>query len=376
MRAQRVLAAAILLSTVFGTVTLLNQGSVDSVSVGLVSALIAYPVYHVFRFMLAYRPESSKSISIKRVTATEPVFLRPRMIPEQTVPRSTFPLRSSMLAVTHVPHNQNPSAPMTSISGDSPRALNLLPMHTTTSVAREASIPPPPPPDEDPVGFVRRVRGVFVEKAHAQVEERIVRESEPIKAKPIPLWAEKASALIIYSSAAGWIVLSAIIVGMKTCYYSTPEIQNAWYISSIIGLLSAALVLDPVFCAVVAIIEIRKFTVRKHKTTERVKRTLPPVPLVSPVHRTLTPIRSLIPQISLPREPSITKSPPLTPPIVLSRETSMPRSPSITSSLTPSRVSYTGDSLLPGRIEHPRSPVLSQPAPPPRPPSNPPDYRR
>ena len=372
MRAHRILAAAILLSTVFGTVSLLNQGFVDSVSVGLVSALIAYPVHHVFRFMLAYRPESSKSISIKRVTATQPIFIRPRIVTDQTVPRSTFPLRSSMLAVEHAP----PPAPMTCISGDSPRALNLLPMHTLTSVEREESIPPPPPPDEDPVGFVRRVRDVFVEKAHAQVEERIVRESEPIKAIPIPLWVEKACALIIYSSAAGWILLSAIIVGMKTCYYSTPEIQNAWYLSSVIGLLSAALVLDPLFCAVVTIIEIRKFTARKHKSTERVKRTLPPVPSVSPVHRTLTPIPSLIPQMTLPREPSITKSPPLTPPIVLSREPSMPRSPSLTSSLTPSRVSHAGDSLLPGRIERPRSPVLSPPAPPPRPPSNPPDYRR
>ena len=338
-RAQRVLTGTVVITSCMATVSIFlvpGEEVPDIGSVGFVASLISAPIMYLFEFMLAHRPDTANAASIKRNAPT-----RLQDIPApMTLPRRL-----------RVDDDNLPPAPPTPRSGDMRHGLMPIgpPSRFGSPIRSPREIVPPPPPEEDAPGFIRRVQHVYTEKATVELRKEVVVEGKP--QKPVPLWVESVSAAVMYSAVIGWLVVASVVVGLRTSHYDSTAMRQAWAVSAFIALVSSVLLLEPLRCGILTIIELRKYEIRRRKSPLKPRRVVSPARPMSPV--------PLTPQLP---EPIRSREPSLPPPF--------PPSSSRASSRTPPLLNRDGD-LLPGRIDQ-RVISNEPPTPPPRPPATPP----
>ncbi|CAE8604528.1 unnamed protein product, partial [Polarella glacialis] len=121
--------------------------------------------------------------------------------------------------------------------------------------------PPPPPPKEDDPTFVRRVRLAYIDKA-SKVHQLILQEEQQDVAWAAPEWVYQVTLMSPYIASAASIMCHVMIhLAFSTKFGRVEEMQ--WYYAVTIALGITFGVLEVMRCAVITIVELRKFEIRR-----------------------------------------------------------------------------------------------------------------
>lgn len=320
-RPQRVLLSFILTAACMDAASLLVYASSASpVLIGLVSSMVASPLYLLFRFMLTHRPHPAALRPAKGLRRAKPMPLAPGPPP---TPRDVD-LRFGMMPV-----------------GPPVRLLSRSP--------RDSSVPPPPPPPlaEDTPVFIRRVQNVYSEKSQHEHLKTIIAADNVGVHHPVPQWVELASVIVICSALAGMICVSAVVV----CVTQVAYLESAFLLAFATALFSSVFLMETVTLVISTLMHVSRFKLRMgesdqaHSNPQRWNRP-----------DTVSSLASDGQRANPPRSATRTQSPVWLSPTVHSRE----HSPAARSPVLGQGV------LLPGRIDF----ALNRPGSP-RPPPTP-----
>lgn len=137
-------------------------------------------------------------------------------------------------------------------------------------------IPPPPPPREDDQAFVRRVRLVYMDRVNREHERQDLAEDGAL-GTPTPGWVFSTATLLPYIACAAFTIVSVFVVLMYGIKFAPRGLQEEnWYWASTLGLSVILFVLEIIRIAVMTIVELRRFEIRKRRKagdflTRRVK---------------------------------------------------------------------------------------------------------
>lgn len=131
-----------------------------------------------------------------------------------------------------------------------------------------APVPPPPPPQEDDQAFVRRVRLVYMDRVtreHQKIdllEGGLFGGTAEALGKPTPAWVFSMATMMPYIACGAFSVAAIFIVLMYGIKFA-PIQEQFWYYACTIGLGMVTCLLDMIRIAILTIVELRKFEIRK-----------------------------------------------------------------------------------------------------------------
>lgn len=121
--------------------------------------------------------------------------------------------------------------------------------------------PPPPPPKEDDAIFLRRARLHYMERAARNHQDMMVDHGQDAP-KDIPDWIFSALTLCPYIACAVSICFHINLTVMYSLKFQRIA-ERYWYFSSIVGISVVLLILEMMRAAVMTIVELRKFEIRR-----------------------------------------------------------------------------------------------------------------
>merc|ERR1719428_2129793 len=120
---------------------------------------------------------------------------------------------------------------------------------------------PPPPPREEENAFVRSVRLIYLDRVTRE-HQRLELIEQPDTEKEVPLVAMALAATIPFVAASCIVVVGVFMVIMYGLKFS-PDSEELWIYASAIGMLTISGLMDVVRIAVITIVELRKFEIRR-----------------------------------------------------------------------------------------------------------------
>merc|ERR1719456_844232 len=124
-----------------------------------------------------------------------------------------------------------------------------------------AQPPPPPPPKEDDTVFLRRARIHYMERAAKHQQEALIDHGQETP-KDIPPWIFTAMTLCPYSACATSICCNIAITLTYSMKFQRIA-ERYWYYSTAVGISIVLVVLELMRSAVMTIVELRKFEIRR-----------------------------------------------------------------------------------------------------------------
>ncbi|CAD7972506.1 unnamed protein product [Amoebophrya sp. A25] len=125
-----------------------------------------------------------------------------------------------------------------------------------------AGVPlPPPPPREDDSAFVRRVRLIYMDRVMREHQKQELLEVEAV-GRPVPNWVFNLSTVMPYVTTATFVLGCICVILIYSLKFDSVQ-ESHWYQASLVGLMMVVFLLDIIRAAVITVVELRKFEIRK-----------------------------------------------------------------------------------------------------------------
>ncbi|CAD7924048.1 unnamed protein product [Amoebophrya sp. A120] len=120
---------------------------------------------------------------------------------------------------------------------------------------------PPPPPREDDSAFVRRVRLIYMDRVMREHQKQELLELDAV-GRPIPNWVFQLSTIMPYMTSAVFVLGCICVIMIYAIKFDSWQ-EEHWYYACIIGFFMVVFLLDVIRAAVITVVELRKFEIRK-----------------------------------------------------------------------------------------------------------------